>query len=67
MPKDVQVEYEEKIEIGTKADDGRLGVGRMYINVIKPGSKDSGYTILTQKQAQLLAIALLETITETEA
>ena len=63
MPRRVATDYETDIEIGTRADDGRLGPESLYL---KAGRDRQELRVLTPAQALKLAAALLETVSELE-
>ena len=63
MARLVATEYETVIEIGTRADDGRLGPESLYL---KAGRDKQELRVLTTAQALKLAAAILETVSELE-
>ena len=63
MARRVETVYGTEVEIGTRADDGRLGPESLYL---KAGRDRQEFRILTPAQALKLAAALLETVSELE-
>ena len=61
MARQVQTDYQDDIEVGTKADDGRLAPNSLYVSL---HANKQDMRVLSSSQALKLAAALLETVSE---
>jgi len=59
MARRIETDYPDDVEIGTRADDGRLGPESLYI--LTTGDKED-MRVLSKKQALAVASAILETV-----
>ena len=59
MTRTVVTEYGTPIEVGTKADDGRLGPDSIFVKACEDRGE---IRTLTQRQALQLASALIDTV-----
>ena len=64
MARQVQTDYPDDIEVGTRADDGRLTPNALYVS-LHANKRDM--RVLSSNQALKLAAALLETVSELPA
>ena len=61
MARQVETDYPDDIEVGTRADDGRLTPNSLYLTL---HANKHDMRVLSTSQALKLAAALLETVSE---
>ena len=63
MARHIEIGYPDSVEVGTRADDGRLGPESLYI--LTTGDR-ADMRVLTKSKALELAVVLLETVRDLE-